>query len=321
MLDYEALSSELLRALRGRRTQAAFSRRLGYRSNVVRTWENGHRFPTAARLFQAARRAGIEPRGALGRFLSGDPNWLSELDPATLAGVQQLLADLRGGQKILDVAQRAERSRYATARWLSGAAEPRVPDFLRLIEACSLRVLDFVACFADPATLPSVAQAWARLEDARAVAFELPWSHAVLRALELESYRALRVHRSGFIATQLRIPLEEEQRCLALLERSGQIRKRRGKYVAGRPLTVDTRSNPGAGRTLVSFWAQAGVERMSSGSRGLFSYNLFTVSERDLARLRELHLAYFRELRAIVAQSEPAERVVVANVQLFGLDE
>lgn len=143
----------------------------------------------------------------------------------------------------------------------------------------------------------------------------------MLRALELESYRALHVHRSGFIATQLRIPLEEEQRCLALLERSGQIRKRRGKYVAGRPLTVDTRSNPGAGRTLVSFWAQAGVERMSSGSRGLFSYNLFTVSERDLARLRELHLAYFRELRAIVAQSEPAERVVVANVQLFGLDE
>ena len=51
------------------------------------------------------------------------------------------------------------------------------------------------------------------------------------------------------------------------------------------------------------------------------SYNLFTVSERDLGRLRELHLAYFRELRAIVAESEPAERVVVANVQLFGLDE
>jgi transcriptional regulator with XRE-family HTH domain len=320
MLDYEALSSELLRSLRGKRSQAAFSRRLGYRSNVVRTWENGHRFPTAARLLQAARRVGLEPRAALGRFLSGDPRWLSELDPATSEGVQQLLADLRGGQKILEVAQRAQRSRYATARWLSGAAEPRVPDFLRLIEACSLRVLDFVACFADPSALPSVADAWARLEEARAVAFELPWSHAVLRALELESYRKLRTHRAGFIAAQLRIPIEEEERCLALLARSGQIRKRRGKYIPGRPLTVDTRM-PSAGRKLVSFWAQAGVERMSAGSRGLFSYNLFTVSERDLVRLRELHLGYFRELRAIVAQSEPAERVVVANVQLFGLDE
>ena len=53
----------------------------------------------------------------------------------------------------------------------------------------------------------------------------------------------------------------------------------------------------------------------------MFSYNLFTVSSRDLERLRELHLAYFRQLRSIVAQSEPAERLVVANVQLFGLDE
>jgi hypothetical protein len=164
-----------------------------------------------------------------------------------------------------------------------------------------------------------VKDAWARLEEARAVAFELPWSHAVLRTLELASYRKLRAHRAGFIAAQLRIPIEEEARCLALLERSGQVKKRRGKYVAGSALTVDTRIS--AGRKLVSFWAQTGVERLSTGSRGLFSYNLFTVSERDLVRLRELHLAYFRELRSIVAQSEPAERVVVANVQLFGLDE
>lgn len=321
MVDYEALSRQLLRALRGKRTQAAFSRRLGYRSNVVRTWENGHRFPTAARLLQAARRGGREPRAALARFLPGEPAWVSELDPATPQGVQRLLMDLRGAQKILDVAARAERSRYATARWLAGTAEPRVPDFLRLIEACSLRVLDFVACFVDPHSLPAVAKAWARLEDARAVAFELPWSHAVLRALELASYRALRVHRPGFIAAKLRIPLEEEQRCLALLERSGQIKKQRGKYVAGRPLTLDTRISPGTGRSLVRFWAETGVERMASGEHGLFSYNLFTVSERDLTRLRELHLSYFRELRSIVAQSEPSERVVVANVQLFGLDE
>lgn len=321
MYDYEALSAEVLRALRGRRSQAAFSRRLGYRSNVARTWENGRRFPTAARFLRAARRVGVDPRTTLGRFLSGDPEWLTTIDPSTPEGVRRLLHDLKGNQKILDLARRTGRSRYAVARWLSGEAEPRVPDFLRLVEASSLRVLDFIACFTDPGALPSVAPAWRTLETARAVALELPWSHAVLRTIELESYRALPHHEPGFIAKRLRISRDEEERCLSLLEKSGHIEKHCGRYVAGRALTVDTRANPEAGRKLVAFWAQTGVERLSAGSRGLFSFNLFTVSERDLKRLRELHLAYFRELRAIISQSEPAERVVVANVQLFDLDE
>jgi hypothetical protein len=62
------------------------------------------------------------------------------------------------------------------------------------------------------------------------------------------------------------------------------------------------------------------ADRVAQGDRGQFSYNVFSVSRADFERIRELHLAYFHALRAIVAESEPAERVVVANVQLFALD-
>jgi hypothetical protein len=53
----------------------------------------------------------------------------------------------------------------------------------------------------------------------------------------------------------------------------------------------------------------------------MFSYNLFTVSERDFGRLRELHIAYYQELRRVIEHSSPAERVAVVNLQLFRLDE
>ena len=53
----------------------------------------------------------------------------------------------------------------------------------------------------------------------------------------------------------------------------------------------------------------------------LFSYNLFTVSEHDFTRLRELHIAYYQELRRIIEQSTPGERVALVNVQLLRLDE
>ncbi len=61
-------------------------------------------------------------------------------------------------------------------------------------------------------------------------------------------------------------------------------------------------------------------DRVLQGARGQFSYNVFTVSAVDLERIRELHLRYFHELRAIVADSTPDEHVAVANVQLFALD-
>jgi hypothetical protein len=85
-------------------------------------------------------------------------------------------------------------------------------------------------------------------------------------------------------------------------------------------MAVDTRRDAASGRRLKAHWARVGLDRVDTDTEGLFSYNVFTVSAADLERLRELHLGYFRALRALVAESSPAERVVVANVQLFALD-
>ena len=72
-MDYDQLASELIRALRGRRSQLAFSRRLGFRTNVVHTWEAQRRWPTASRSLRAAQRAGVDPRAALTRFYRTAP--------------------------------------------------------------------------------------------------------------------------------------------------------------------------------------------------------------------------------------------------------
>jgi hypothetical protein len=51
------------------------------------------------------------------------------------------------------------------------------------------------------------------------------------------------------------------------------------------------------------------------------AFNLFTVAERDLAKLRALHAEFFERLRALVAGSQPPERVVLYTGQLVALDE
>jgi transcriptional regulator with XRE-family HTH domain len=319
-IDFELLARELVRTLRGRRSQVAFSRRLGFGTNVVYAWESGRRWPTASLFFRAAALAMIDLGAGLVRFIPGAAP-PPQLDLGTREGVASFLAAIRGGVPIVDVARRAGMSRYAVMRYLGGGAEPRLPDLLRAIEACSLRLLDFVALFVDPARLDSTARRWRIVQAQRRVVFDRPWVAAVLRAMELPSYRALPAHEPGRIARSLGIEVREEEACIEALAAAGQIRREGRRWVTSDAVTVDTRPDPAAERKLKAFWAKVGLERLSAGHEGLFSFNVFTVSEVDLERLRDLHRSYFRTLRNIVAASSPAERAVVANVQLFALDE
>ena len=317
-MDFELLAAELLRALRGKRSQQALCRRLGAKSNVVHQWERGHSFPSAARTLQVAARVGVDVPHAFREFYRTAPRWLDEQDPASPAGVAAFLNGLRGSTSVVELSRYSGKSRFAVARFLSGDAEPRLPDFLRLVEAASLRLLDFLEQLVDPRLLPSVRAAWERLTVARRLAYDEPWSQAVLRALELSSYTALPRHVAGWIAQRIGVAPEEEARCLKLLADSGQIVWRDEHWQIENVMALDTRRDPDAARRLRAWWLRRGAARIEAGERGLM-YNLLGVSSADLERLRELQKAYLTELRAIVARSEPVEHVVLAADLLLDL--
>jgi len=318
--DPQTVARELLVALRGKRSQTAWSRRLGYRSNVAYAWESGRRWPTAAETLRACRRAHIDVDASLVRFYGTRPAWLEGTDVATAEGVAAFLDDLRGSTSITDLAEHSGISRYSVSRWLSGRTQPRLPDFLRLIEAASLRLVDLLAALVDPALLPSVHPTWLRLESRRRGAYELPWTQAVVRCLEIADYRALPAHEPGWIARRLGIPAEEETRCIEFLRNTGRVAWT-GTHFTPDTRAVDTRLHPAVGRRLKAHWAREGAQRAEAGTPGQFSYNVFTVSRSDFERIRQAHLDYFRLLRSIVSESSPEEVVAVANVQLFALDD
>jgi hypothetical protein len=218
------------------------------------------------------------------------------------------------------LAERTGKCRFALGRWFQGSTEPRLPDFLTLVEACSLRLLDFIAALTDPSTLPSIAEDWQRLDAQRRLAYEMPWTQAVLLVLELQSYRALPRHKHGWIAARLGITLEEERRCLQLLLATGQIVRRSARFLPVHVATLDTRRDAAAGKQLKRFWARAGLARLEAEAPGQFSYNVFTVSTADFERLQELQMNHYQEMRRIIAASENPERVVLASLQLVPLD-
>ncbi len=318
-MDYEKVAREFLVALRAHRSQTQFSRWLGYRSNVVYTWEAGRRWPTGAETLRACSKARVDVVAALERFYGRRPAWLDEHEPWTQEGVACLLDDLRGSTSITELAKASELSRYSVSRWLAGQTQPRLPDFLRIIEAASQRLLDLLAALVDPAKVPSITGAWEALERRREGAGRMPWTQAVLCAMELATYRALPAHEPGWIADRLGLSAEEEARCLAFLRDTGQA-VWTGTHFEPATVAVDTAARPELGLQLKAHWAQVAAERVAAGSPGQFSYNVFGIRRDDFERVRQMHLDYFRAMRALVAESEPPEVVAVVNVQLFSLE-
>lgn len=319
-MNSEDIAVDLLRAFRGARSQNAFSRHLGYRSNIVHRWENRRCWPTASTALRIFRR-GVDIRQALQRFFDREGPWLEGDDPTSPEGVAFWLSHLRGTTPIQSIAQDSGYSRFAISRWLKGTAEPRLPELLTLVDVMSLRLLDFLAVLVDPMTLPSVREDWRRLQAGRDAAFSRPWSHAVLRAVELEPYRRLAEHEPGWIAARLGIDAAEEARCLELLEHAGQLRWKKGRWNVQDTGTVDLRVEKRRINELKAFWLEVAKTRLQQGHDGIFGFNLFAVSQRDLDELHQMHVEHFQRMRARIARSQPSEAVALFSTQLLRLDD
>ncbi len=320
-MNHEKLASQLVRALRGKRSQTAVSRRLGYTSNVIYDWESGRRAAPASALFRLSLRPAPDAQARVLAF-AGVPLPAST-DLGSRAGLATLLSGLARGRSMTELAALTGADRTTIARWLRGTTEPKLPELLAFVEHTTQRLLELVSIFADPLTLPATRRAYRDLLAQRRLAYELPWSHAVLRALELDAYRALPCHVPGFVAERVGLSLQDEARYLDALEASGQVRKLRGRYQVQRVLTVDTRPSQAENRRLKRHWAEVALSRYAeerTPADALFSYNLFAIDQAGFERMRALHLEYYERLREIVADSRRAERVVLMNMQLIPLD-
>jgi DNA-binding transcriptional regulator YiaG len=318
-LDYPRLSAEFLRALRGKRSQTVFARRLGYRSNVSHNWENRRTAPSAARTFWIMKRLGVDVGKELSRFFRMPPPWLEHTELTTADGVATLLEELKGGQSIVSLAAALGKSRFTLTRWMNASTEPRLPEFFEFVERTTLRLLDFVSLVVDPEQLPSVRMRWRAMQQARTLAYAEPWSQAVLRALETERYRAA-PHSARTLASVLGVAVAEVERCLVLLEQSRQVRWDGDHFRLETVQALDIGRDRDAARALRAWWAEVGVERARAGASGMV-YNLFGVSRVDLERLRQLQKRYVAELRDIVSESVPVECVVLSADLLMDLSE
>src|SRR5688572_23171910 len=239
-LSVEQLSRELMRVLRGSASQRAYSRALSFTSNVAYSWETGRRFPEASVFLRAAARKVPELEAALPSVLA-----LARAPGSarlgTPRGVQQLVLELARETPRVELAKNLGVDRTTLSRWLAGSTEPRLPELLQLMQVGTQRLLAVVGLIVDPRELASTRAAYEDLRLQEKLAYELPWSHAVLRALELASYTSTAAHDLREIARAVSVSPERVKSYLDVLEQAGQIVWSGTHYQNARVMAVDTR--------------------------------------------------------------------------------
>lgn len=307
-------SSQILRSLRRNRSQTAWARKLGYRANPVTDWECGRSFPTAEESLRVAERAGVSVEKVFAEFDRNLP-LVKRADCGYDVGAW--LAKLCAGKRIASLAKELGCSRSSVSRWLSGDTKPRLPDFLRLIDVATGRAHDWVAALVPIEQVPALQARHEAAIAAKRLAFDAPWTEAILRLLETRAYES-RVHETDkWLASVLQLPVEVCTQGIAQLCRAGLVDVDGERLVPRQTLSVDTRGGKQALRALKTHWAKVAAERASNPSTDdVFGYNVLSVSEADLVRIREVLSATYREIRAIVAASEPSERVALLNLHL-----
>lgn len=317
----EQLSQELMRALRAGKSQREFSQQLGFTSNVAYAWESGRRFPEASVFLKAAGAGKLEFRQPFLKLI-GEQGALDELRWGTPHLVRRILEQLVGDSSNADISEQANVDRNTLSRWLRGQTEPRLPDFLRLVEMGTQRLFEVVALIADPSTLSSTRDAYRDLRLQQKLAYDLPWSHALLRALELSSYRRATEHSVDTLAASVGLSPRRTLRYLKELESAGQIQFTGTHYEATRIMTVDTRVDPRGNAKLKRHWARVALRRLeeqATSPESFFSYNLFSADETTFQRIRQLHLEYYERVRTLLDKAPGTDRVVLMNQQLLPL--
>jgi len=290
---------QFIRAIRGKRSQVAFSRRLGYRGNVAAKWEGGHRFPTFAETLRAASRCGIDVPAALERFHAASAPLY---DPEDIA---PWLQALRGRANQSTLAQRTGLSRQQVGRMLSGRSRGRLPEVMALLDAMTGRLPDLVGSLVPIENVASLAREAAVRTTLARLAISHPWSPAAQAWLDTRG-RVPTKSAPAELSAAIGVSEAEAGDLLKVLVAAGAALRVRGTYRPAPPTAVELQATAEDFQAMRAHWAQVSAARVERGEPGdLFSFNVFAIGRDDLVKVREAQRRFYREVRAIVADSPP----------------
>jgi transcriptional regulator with XRE-family HTH domain len=320
----DILVKELLRALRGRRSQRALSQRLGYSFNQVAKWESGHK----KILWNEFVDLCTATKTPLAKSLASHYKYSGESSDASQ--IISMLIQVNG-KSTSAIGRQLEISRHSLSSWLKSKSYPSVHEVLHLLSLYrggKPHVISFVASLVgNSAMLPSIGDVVAQREGQIALAYQHPWLSAAAECLQLRDYRESAKHIPGFISKHLGISIDEEQMALSFLMKIGAITERNRKFAISGSSVVfqenvlaDPNDQEGNFRVREYWWEKAltHLRNRPSWKSLTFAFQTFAVSKEADKKIRDASIRYYQEIERLVEDdTQPKEIFRIMNLCFF----
>lgn len=317
-IDYALLVKEVLRDLRGKKSQGQINNRFGFDYNKVAKWENGELSISWTEFLQYATPPEEDENKRITHYLSyylgysGSAKELTEL-------LKHLIAKLPLEQVALTI----NCSKATLYRWLKGETEPSLDYIFKILFLVDNNFLKFISTFSDPNNL-SALEGFRNQEKSKDVFRNYPLIGAILRVLELEQYGKMPEHVEGFIASKLNITQAEESFLLTLMMEHQLIDFKDQKYVClSKAFYVS--GNKQAQLKTKLFWQDKSREILNrvyhepgpGEGDHLWGYNVFASNAKTRLLIRERIKGFYGEVMGIV--SSEINKEDITDVILFSV--
>lgn len=312
--DYLRLQTDLVRILRGKRSQAQLSRLLGYGYNQVHFWESGKTklgWVDFARLCQKTR----APLSAALREV------LSYYDsPLKVPG---LVKHVMGENRVLEYARTTGISRFKLSRWIYGRSEPTLAEVLELIELSTSEFYSFVSVVC-AGKIPETIRD--RMEsDVRCLELyeKYPWLSLIFCALETRGYLDLRAHSDTFLAKRTGLGLPLVKAAIEDLRAAHLIVFENHRYVP-KLQKLNIRGSAEWRRKIVRFWKEAAQENFDATfgkPQTRHSFKVFNLSEEGFEKVLQAYTRFFNEVGLLINSEKTAsDRFFLMSVDFLPCD-
>lgn len=302
------LDQEVIRSLRGRRTQSQLSKVLGYKHNQLYLWESGRRtisWQDFCRICQVLKR----------------PLNVAISDFFNIQNNQEIPVVLKlslGKRKKGELAKSLGVTASKLSRWLTGRTDPPLIEVFKIFKIAYPNFLEFLDFVSGPGRVASIQGEVTNAHKIRSALFQAPFVGGVAAALFTKEYRNLKKHTPGIIAKHVGISLEEENVALNLLQAAKQIEMVDGLYRIN-SFSLNLVDDKKQFLRLAQYWAdRAAALPKWGGQKSGFGYRVFCVNETGRQRIRQAQVDYYNAITEILkSESGPYDYVMVVNFQGF----
>lgn len=314
-MDYDVVGTEILIALRGKRSRSSLSSKLGFNYNQVSRWETQKRSIDWLEFVALAEVCKVNISKVFKEVFNFRDSVLDQSAILTHFGLSAEKSSF---------AKSTRFSRYKVSRWLLNKQKIQFSEMLEIIDFCTTEFFEFLAKVVPIKMIPSVASALEHIAVQEKEHYSHPAAALVLSAIDLDDYKKLPAHTYAFIARKSGLSTSQVKEIIANLHKAKVIVLKKGKYETLRHQISPALSADGV-RTILEYHQARNIEFIKAkypSKNSSMGYQVFSMNSNQYEKIMEKYMQFYNSVCKIVNESQGgANQVYSLTVSILNTED